>query len=138
MLFRFPNGLCHPPIHTYSPSHTYINIDVPQMQVMAAATNQEQPSEPAPDLKDVFKELYITADKWENTGVLLGIQPGQLNAIKTAENLPQNCLREMLKIWLKIISPPPTWLAIAEAVEFLGDQELATRLRRKYIVLSQP
>ena len=108
------------------------------MQATAAATNQEQPSEPAPDLKDLFKELCITADNWENIGVLLGIEPWQLNSVKTAENLPQNCLREMLKVWLKRISPPPTWSSIAEAIEVLGDQELAARLRRKYIELSQP
>ena len=122
-------------MHTYTPSCI---IDVPQMQATAAATNQEQPSEPAPDLKDLFKELCITADNWENIGVLLGIEPWQLNSVKTAENLPQNCLREMLKVWLKRISPPPTWSSVAEAIEVLGDQELAARLRRKYIELSQP
>ena len=89
-----------------------------------------------PELKDLLKELYATAsDKWENIGILLGIKTGQLDAIKSAENqVPQNCLREMLKIWLNRVSPPPSWSAIAEAIEFLGDQTLANHLRTSYCV----
>ena len=89
-----------------------------------------------PELKDLIKELYTRAsDKWEDIGILLGIDPGRLDAIKTAENnKPQSCLREMLKIWLTRVSPPPSWAAIAEAVELLGDQKLADQLRTKYHV----
>ena len=89
-----------------------------------------------PELKDLLKELYTRAsDKWEDIGILLGIDPGRLDAIKTAENhTAQSCLREMLKIWLKGVSPPPSWAAIAEAVELLGDQNLADQLRTKYHV----
>ena len=88
-----------------------------------------------PELKDLLKELYTkAAGKWEDIGILLGIEPGRLDAIKTAENhTAQSCLREMLKIWLKRISPPPSWSAIAEAVELLGDQNLADYLRTKYL-----
>ena len=87
-----------------------------------------------PELKDLAKELYSTvSDKWEDIGILLGIEPGRLNAIKSAENhTAQSCLREMLKIWLNRVSPPPSWAAIAEAVELLGDQTLADRIRTKY------
>ena len=89
-----------------------------------------------PELKDLVKELYSTSsDKWEDIGILLGIEPGRLNAIKTTENhTAQSCLREMLKIWLNRVSPPPSWSAIAEAIEFLGDQTLANHLRTNYQV----
>ena len=89
-----------------------------------------------PELKDLLKELYTTAsDKWEDIGILLGIHPGRLNTIKTTENhTPQSCLREMLKIWLKGVSPPPSWAAIADATEVLGDQNLADQLRTKYLI----
>jgi hypothetical protein len=86
-----------------------------------------------PELKDLLKELYTKASEWFNIGVLLGIDAGKLSIIKTAENhTPQNCLREMLMIWLKGISPPPSWAAIVDAVEVLGDQRLAEQLRTKY------
>ena len=89
-----------------------------------------------PEMKDLARELYNTIlDRWEDIGILLGIEPGILDAIKTAENqAPQRCLREMLKLWLKRISPPPSWAAIADAVELLGDQSLADHLRTKYHV----
>ena len=87
-----------------------------------------------PELKDLIKELYTkAADKWEDIGILLGIEPGRLDAIKTAENhTAQSCLREMLKIWLKRVYPPPSWAAITDTVELLGDQSLADHLRTKY------
>ena len=95
------------------------------------------PSVPVkPELKDLMKELYTTAsDKWEDIGIFLGIEPSRLDAIKTAENqVPQSCLREMLKIWLKRVSPPPSWSAIVEAIELLRDQRLADHLRTNYHV----
>ena len=88
-----------------------------------------------PKLKDLLRELYSKASKWMNIGVLLDIDTGRLDAIKTAENhAPDDCLREMLMIWLKGVPPPPSWAAIAEAVEVLGDQNLANQLRTKYHV----
>ena len=78
-----------------------------------------------PKLKDLLKELYNKASKWMNIGVLLDIDTGRLNAIKTAENhAPDDCLREMLMIWLTKVSPPPSWEAIADAVEVLEDKAL--------------
>ena len=70
-----------------------------------------------------------------NIGVLLDVDTGRLDAIKTAENhAPDDCLREMLMIWLKGVPPPSSWAAIADAVEVLGDQNLADQLRTKYHV----
>jgi hypothetical protein len=86
-----------------------------------------------PELKDLLRELYNKASEWFNIGVFLGIDTGILNSIRTAENhIPQNCLREMLSIWLKGISPPPSWAAIADAVKVIRDQRLADQLRTKY------
>ena len=82
-----------------------------------------------------MKELLNkVACKWENIGILLKIEPYSLESVKTAENnIPQNCLREMLKTWLKKIDPPPSWSAIADALQCLGDEELALYLRSKYL-----
>ena len=87
-----------------------------------------------PELKDLLKELYTkVADKWEDIGVLLGIKDGQLKAIKSNDAKDStSCLREMLRIWLSRVGPPPSWSAIAEAVEFLGYENLAAHLRSEY------
>ena len=87
-----------------------------------------------PELKDLLKELYTkAADKWEDIGILLGIKDGQLKQIKSDNgNDSKTCLREMMRVWLSRVDPPPSWSAIAEALEFLGDEELATQLSSKY------
>ena len=87
-----------------------------------------------PELKDLLKELYTKASDWINIGVFLDIDPGRLDNIKAENHTVQDYLREMLRIWLKGVSPPPSWAAIAEAIELLGDQTLADQLRTKYHV----
>ena len=91
-----------------------------------------------PTLQDLLKQLYSTAsDSWEDIGILLGIDSRALDTIKATENSKsQSCLREMLKVWLKRVNPPPSWSAIADAVEFMGDEYLANRLRTEYHVIS--
>ena len=87
-----------------------------------------------PGLQELFTVLCTkAADKWENIGILLGIDDGQLKVIKS--NTPSDniaCLREMLRIWLSRVDPPPSWSAIAGALEHLGDENLADHLRSKY------
>ena len=41
-----------------------------------------------PELRDVLKEFYTTkaADKWEDIGIMLGIETSELGAIKSARN----------------------------------------------------
>ena len=86
-----------------------------------------------PPLKDLLKELKSVASKWENLGIMLGIDSGILDNI--VANNPKNCdncLREMLKVWLKQVDPPPRWQAVVEALEVLGEPKLASELRQRY------
>ena len=87
-----------------------------------------------PKLKDILTELYTkAASKWKDIGILLGIDSRELDALKAMEShFPQSCLRGMFEIYLKRINPLPSWSAIAEALELLGDEELATQLRSRY------
>ena len=90
-----------------------------------------------PDLKDLMTALYRkVASKWKLIAVQLKIS--DLASIETKHSGdPHLCLLEMLDIWLKRVKPPPTWAAIVEAVEFLGEEQLGKELREKYI-LSTP
>ena len=87
-----------------------------------------------PQLKDLMNALYHTvADKWKVIGVLLEIPMGKLVAIaemRRGDSL--SCLVEVLETWLERVHPPPTWTAIIEAVEFLGEEKLGMQLRKKY------
>ena len=90
------------------------------------------PAVPTPDLKDLMTALYRNvADKWKTIGVYLKIS--DLASIETRHHSdPHLCLLEMLDAWLKRVDPLPTWSAIIEAVEFLGEEQLGRRLREKY------
>ena len=74
------------------------------------------------------------ANKWKMIGVLLEIPRGKLAIIAEKYRFdPHNCLLEMLgDNWLERVHPPATWAAIIEAVEFLGEEQLAKELRDKY------
>ena len=87
-----------------------------------------------PELKDLLKELYTqVADKWEDIGIMLRIEDGQLKRFKHDHSQDsKTCLREMLRIWLSRVNPAPSWSAIAEALESLGYERLATHLKSTY------
>ena len=86
-----------------------------------------------PTLKALLRELRSVAIDWEDIGILLQIDEGILRCIKgdnISDTMP--CFREMCKIWLKRVDPPPSWSAVVEALEFLGHDNLASNLRSKY------
>ena len=88
-----------------------------------------------PQLGDLLRELCTkVSHQWQNIGIILKIDAGKLDDIKTSEkNISQSCLREMLTVWTKQVNPPPSWSAIADAIDSLGDEELAEHLRTKYV-----
>ena len=76
---------------------------------------------------------HKVAEKWKVIGVLLEIPKGKLAGItEKYRDDPHRCLVEMLDTWLERVHPPPTWTAIIEAVEFLGEEQLGKELREKY------
>ena len=87
-----------------------------------------------PKLKYLMREL--PAHKWEDIGIELEVDEHTLHQIKKEHNDDsRKCLREMLRSWLHRIDPPPSWAAITDALQSLGDKELAIQLRDKYIPL---
>ena len=65
--------------------------------------------------------------------MLLSIPDAELEVIaKIHRGDLHMCLVEVLETWLKRVHPPPTWTAIIEAVQFLGEEQLEKELREKY------
>ena len=83
-------------------------------------------------LKNTLKLLFPSADEWHNIGVFLDIPAGVLQTIDKDNSRSRDCLREMLKVWLKQTHPQPTWKALAEAVE-TTDPNLSKTITDKYI-----
>ena len=87
-----------------------------------------------PTLKELIRELRQKAADWEDIGIELDIDDGDLQTIKSNNvGNSSSCLRDMLRKWLTKTFPEPSWIAIVEAIEHLGDEELATKIKSKYI-----
>ena len=70
---------------------------------------------------------------WQTIGALLEVEEEKIRAIQDEENnvSSKDCLRVLLDEWLKSTDPPPSWQALAEAVEPF-DSDAADRIRRTY------
>ena len=86
-----------------------------------------------PELKVLLREFRRVANEWEDIGIELDIEEGQLRQVKS-DNAGDSkaCLREMLRVWLSRVAPPPSWSAMADALDTLGHQDIATQLKSKY------
>ena len=86
------------------------------------------------DLAMVRGALIDVCTKWYHIGVELRLSEGTLSAIRTQFSDLTDCLTEMCTKWLKRIDPPPTWDALANAVESpsVGEEYLAQQLRKTY------
>ena len=87
-----------------------------------------------PKLRDLLTELLTkVASKWENIGIMLDLEQGQLNTVKADHGSDsESYLRGMLQVWLSQVEPLPTWSAMAQAIENVGHPDLAKHLRTKY------
>ena len=86
-----------------------------------------------PQLAELLKELYQVADQWENIGIMLGIEDWKLMAIGRENNHDSKvCLREMLRVWLRCVDPPPSWKAVIDALCALGHDRIANHLKSNY------
>ena len=54
------------------------------------------------DLRDVISAVVDLAERWQDLGISLRLRQGDLKAILTNNaHCCNNCLREMLTLWLK-------------------------------------
>ncbi len=91
------------------------------------------------DLRTVRNAVYDAASKWYDLGLELGISPNWLDTIKkTYNDNPQDCLRQMLKLWLS--NGEPTWEVLSDALcnQAVGFADIAEKiLREKIAILKQ-
>ena len=88
-----------------------------------------------PKLKDLMRELKVAASDWEYIGIELEIEDSDLKQIKSDNSGDSKaCLREMLRMWLSGVAPPPSWSAIVEALDNLGHKDIAHHIRTIYCV----
>lgn len=84
----------------------------------SAASSANSSSDEPPKLAKAFKLLLPLSNHWRNIGILLELEDGSLSRIEDqCRGVPDNCLREMLSLWLKQVNPRPTKTALADAVD---------------------
>ena len=81
---------------------------------------------------NVYKILVSEASKWELIGVLLGIADGALQTIEADNSDSNKRVLEMVRIWLNMTDPPPTWKDLADTVEKLGNPKLSKEIFKKH------
>ena len=92
------------------------------------------PASQPPTLKCILRPPFskTVASKWEDLGIQLDIDDGELAKVKTDHpGDSQSCLREMLRIWFKKVTDP-SWKELVEALKHLGEEQLALQLENKY------
>ena len=77
------------------------------------------------DLKQVRRLLHSISRKWYDIGIELELTSDQLLTIKANNDRVEDCLREMLEVWLRTIDPPPTWTALGDALKAEPVNEMA-------------
>ena len=72
--------------------------------------------------------MYDVRLKWYDLGLELDIPALKLDVIaQKNKNDHSDCLRDMLRVWLRFVDNPPTWDAIAKALttKVIDELELA-------------
>jgi len=84
------------------------------------------------DLADVRRKLHAATTEWYNLGLELGQLPSTLDSFDAKHSSdPAQCFREILKVWLNEIDPPPTWQAMVNALNSstVGHHQLAEEIQ---------
>ena len=79
------------------------------------------------DLGPLQEVLHDVRSKWYDIGIQLKVSIGTLDTIKANAGDDKECLREMLKEWLKRLSPLPTNNSLITALQSrtVGENRLA-------------
>lgn len=80
---------------------------------------------------EVCRCLHSLGAQWRALGTYLDIDPNILDKIKVDHPDCNHRLIALVTLWLKQTSPHPTWLALAEVVEFV-DPTKAKEIRTIY------
>ena len=87
------------------------------------------------DLGDVLEETLSSSIKWYNIGLRLKVPVAKLDSIGSQFSDPGECLREVLKEWLKgTAGTKPAWGVLVEALrsQTVGESQLADQLETKH------
>ena len=69
------------------------------------------------NVKEVLNLTWTYRSRWRFVGIELGIDVNTLDAIERDHRKAEDCLTELITIWLRRTNPKPTKSAITRALE---------------------
>ena len=121
---------------------------MPQSFMLYVDSSVEQLNRPS--LRDILMEIsaseeegFLIMERWENIGLQLDIADEKLVAIRRKHTISttddglhhdyNQAFRDMIRVWVKQVNPPPTWLNFVKAFECLNvHHKFTEELRSKY------
>ena len=79
-----------------------------------------------------MEELWDIKYKWRYLGRALKLSQVLMDTIEDEYDYTRDHFREVLKHWLKLAEPRPTWQALIDALREIGEPELAEHIRCSY------
>lgn len=79
------------------------------------------------DAPVVYKNLYTLRAKWKTVGMFLCVPHHSLEAIGADNESCDDRLTALIALWLRRITPTPTWHALSDAVHYI-DQDKAREI----------
>ena len=89
------------------------------------------------DLDLVVSAMKPACDKWYEIGLALNLEQLDLETIKWEDRFnPVGCLRRMISLWLKRLSPPSTWSSLVKVLRQpqLGLRWLASLIDEEHVL----
>ena len=80
----------------------------------------------------VCRCLSSLRTKWNILGVFLGIEYNLLEEVRADNGTSDDRMRSMVKVWLQRTTPPSTWQALADAVEYVNPKQ-AEKIRQNIV-----
>ena len=83
-------------------------------------------------IEKVFGLTYRAESKWYELGTVLGVPPTKLHEIR--DSYADECVREVLKAWLNLQGPQPSWDQLVRAFQHdtVGYSEIAEAIKATY------
>ncbi len=83
-----------------------------------------------PTVPELMKLLYKeVSHQWYQIGACLGIRTSDLEGFKQKHlSDPGRCFVDVLSRWVDCDDPPPTWDAMAEALEAVEREDIARKI----------
>ena len=115
----------------------YSSPNVPALVPSTATAAAQSPPTRKPlciqDQATVCRYLHPLRSKWKTLGIYLCVEYSSLEAVQADNNSSDEKLAEVVALWLRQITPPPTWQALADAVQYC-DPSKAEQIKRDHLM----